>query len=534
MPIDLITVAEKELVLRARNGKCADLRSRNAGENDPAKGASWTEDRTIRADVILALATRSELTWPVGQKGVRVNGARITGKLDFEAATITCPLALTGCYFEKQIVLKDAHAFSIDFSGCYADGGINGSGMRVEHDLRLGGMFRANGQVALVGARIGGDLDCEGGQFEKPSGVALLMDRVDVKGSIFLRKCFSAIGEARLVGATVGGDVECRDGHFENLEVNRPRGECQDVNYDEDSNEQDCKTRALNMAGIRVRGHVFLKDGFIARGQVTLRLASIDGQLACRGGKFANPKGPAIDMNSLNLKGGLFMNEGFEAKGGVDLTHAKVGVIDDHRGGWPTLGFRLDGLTYGCIDKNLDAKTRLPWLRSQTKFHPQPYEQLARVMRESGNERDAQRILFAKHQELRRIRPLGLGWLAKFILEIIVGYGYRTWLAAFWLLGLLLLGWGVANLASRSKVIVRSQSLATEVAYPEFHPLLYSLDQLHLPLDLHQNAYWRLDEKPSSGPWFWAFEAYFVFHTLIAWILISLFVAAVTGIIKKE
>jgi hypothetical protein len=44
--------------------------------------------------------------------------------------------------------------------------------------------FSATGEVRLVGAHIGGDLDCGGGSFSNSAGPALTADRLTVDGDM--------------------------------------------------------------------------------------------------------------------------------------------------------------------------------------------------------------------------------------------------------------------------------------------------------------------------------------------------------------
>src|SRR5215469_5307194 len=48
-------------------------------------------------------------------------------------------------------------------------------------------------------------------------------------------------------------------------------------------------TKALDLEGARVKGDVFLRDRFCARGPVKLLAAQIGGDLDCNGGRFLNP-----------------------------------------------------------------------------------------------------------------------------------------------------------------------------------------------------------------------------------------------------
>jgi len=85
----------------------------------------------------------------------------------------------------------------------------------------LNDSFLADGEVRLIDAEIGAKLDCSSGTFKNPvqptgGGVALNMDRVTVKAGVFLTGGFSAEGEVRLLGARVGGDLVCNGGIFRN------------------------------------------------------------------------------------------------------------------------------------------------------------------------------------------------------------------------------------------------------------------------------------------------------------------------------
>ena len=112
-----LTEAELRLIDAARKGKVADYSARNSSENDPVKGPEWDYSRTIHAETIYVLATRSNPEWPVHAKGVQISAARIKGRLDFTAAEIRVPLVLTGCYLDEVITLTDVSAHSINLSG---------------------------------------------------------------------------------------------------------------------------------------------------------------------------------------------------------------------------------------------------------------------------------------------------------------------------------------------------------------------------------------------------------------------------------
>lgn len=175
---------EQQVVDAARDGKVADFSSADDAQNDPLTGDQWGNDREIRAQVICALATNSSPSWPMHAKGVRVKGARIVGALDFEAATVKCPLRLERCCIPERIVFKDASVSSLDLSGSFVAMGIDADGVRAEHDVVLATGFVANREVLLRYATLGGVLSCDGGSFVNAMGIALYADGIDVNGDL--------------------------------------------------------------------------------------------------------------------------------------------------------------------------------------------------------------------------------------------------------------------------------------------------------------------------------------------------------------
>jgi len=65
--------------------------------------------------------------------------------------------------------------------------------------------FSAEGEVSLVGAQIGGNLDCEKGSFIQEQGKALFANGLKVEGNVLLWGGFKAKGQVSLVGARING-----------------------------------------------------------------------------------------------------------------------------------------------------------------------------------------------------------------------------------------------------------------------------------------------------------------------------------------
>jgi hypothetical protein len=144
-----------------------------------------------------------------------LQGARITGELNLEATTLRCPLALLHCSFASAINLNEATAVSVRLSGSRVPA-IHARQLLTRGDLRFDEGFNGSGEVDLVGAHIGGQLVCTGGQFSNPNGYALNADSFSVEGHMYCGEGFSASGEVRMLGAHINGILDCTGGQFSN------------------------------------------------------------------------------------------------------------------------------------------------------------------------------------------------------------------------------------------------------------------------------------------------------------------------------
>jgi len=179
-----LTPAERQLLERVAGGEEADFSSPDESQNDPAQGAAWGPERTIRAALLHWLCTDPQAAACVPPKGIRIRGARIQGPLDFEGATLPHRLFLIRCAIPEGILLTDARTRRIDLSGSYTQG-LHADGLIVDGALILSGLI-CTGEVRLEGAHIQGQLSCRGARLENPNGDALRAERSTVEESVFL------------------------------------------------------------------------------------------------------------------------------------------------------------------------------------------------------------------------------------------------------------------------------------------------------------------------------------------------------------
>ncbi|HEY8480701.1 MAG TPA: hypothetical protein VIL71_12815, partial [Spirillospora sp.] len=397
MNIEDLTPPERRLWEAFPKGESVDLSSGDPGYDDLAQADHWGPERTVRAEVLVALLVGAVEPKPGQVPAVRLTGARITGSLNLGHAEVGAPLALTGCSFDEAPHLYWATMNSVHLmrcrlpgliaSGARVDGHLWLEGSRISGGLWLDGAnitgilnmsgvqlvnpggdalladrlsveanvycdhgFAANGEVRLPGARVGGQLIFRGARLHNPSGAALYASRLDVAANVFCDGGFTAEGEVRLRGARVGGYLS-----FVGAKLSAPGG------------------TALNADDLAVETDVYCSDGFSAVGAVTFSGARVAGQLSLRGALLRNENGTALSVQRIQAEE-LLMRTAEPIRGVADLSYARVSLLRDDAASWPER-LQLDGLQYETLDPPLTARERLEWLHRDTDgYAPQPYE----------------------------------------------------------------------------------------------------------------------------------------------------------------
>src|SRR6185369_7449703 len=140
----------------------------------------------------------------------------------------------------------------------------------------------------------------------------------------------------------------------------------------------------------------------------------------------------------------------------------------------------LDGFTYEITERQWEAKSRIPWLESDSSGATQPYHQLARYFESIGRSSDARQVRIALERKLYSQDDNPLKPLKKSI-----GYGYRPENALIGIMAACLVGWIIYRRSHRMGLMVPSDKEAAETLrstgtlpphYPRFHPLIASLE----------------------------------------------------------
>ncbi|MFC9976793.1 hypothetical protein ACFVH6_38430 [Spirillospora sp. NPDC127200] len=497
MNIEELSPPERRLWEAFRRGEPVDLSSGDPSTSDPA---GWGPERVVRAEVLVALLAGAVEPEPGQVAAVRLTGARVIGSLNLGHAEVGVPLALTACVFDEAPHLYWASMNSVHLLRCRLPG-LVASGTRVDGHLWLEGS-RITGGLWLDGAHIAGILNMSGVHLTNPGGDALLADRLTVDANVYCDQGFTATGEVRLPGARVGGqlifrkarlsnpsgaalyasrldvaaNVFCDGGFTANGEV-RLRGARVGgyLSFVGAELSHPGKT-ALNADDLAVETDVYCSDGFTADGEVSFAGARVTGQLSLRDARLSNKDKTALSLQRLQAEE-VLLRPAEPVDGVADLSYARINVLRDDHKTWPER-LQLDGLQYENLQPPMEARHRLDWIRRDTDgYQPQPYERLAQTYRSLGLDADGRSVLLAKARDRRKTQGLPrkiVGWFQ----DVLVGYGYRPFRAASWLLGLLAFGTVVFSL--------HKPAILNEDDHPHFNAFFYTLDLL-LPVgDLGQ------------------------------------------------
>lgn len=487
----------------------------------PEKGSA---DNTIRAGLIRALLLGTGDCTPPA-RGLRIEGAWITGKLDLAGEALPVPLGLFDCTLEEDVMLRDCTLPGLYLTGTHLPK-LNAQRLQCNGPLHLSDGFLATGLVDLVGAEIGGQLACVGGKF-LAKGMALNCDAISVGADVLLLGEFEARGEINLTWAEIAGNLWISGATL---------------------------TTGLVAQGMRVRAVFVWKD----------------------------VKGDGIE---------------------VDLIDAHVGTLVDAADSWQSVkNLRLSSFRYDRIESDMDVQERLDWLAKHDaaalRFTPQPYVQLANVLRRQGFAGDAARVLVrredkqwlqeyldgqAAHKRSRDhlngdLRPAAaslwadgkyvlnvLKYLAGCLFGLMFGYGHQLERVLFWIAAILGITICFAQqihihgqFAPTSSVVLTSRdwldSFPTEPLHPDsplwraqldawaqttsgrdytsFSAFLYALD-LFIPLDaLGQEKNW----APSAERGWWGEWCHRLrwLVQMAGWVITAIGAAVVTGLIGRR
>jgi len=417
--------------------------------------------------------------------------------------------------------------------------------------------------IGIAGARIVGILDLSYETVTLPITLldCAIPDGLDLSfshlASIDLRRSWTGSIDAQQ--AQVHGDVLLRVGHYNDVNFYRA---VIDGNLD-CSSGHFVGDDPVSMVEATVKGDALFHEDFETGGLVDFRLAKVGQSLSFNHARFIGKNVSGLNAERATVGGALYLFAiTLTPHTMLDLSDVRAGALWDDAASWPAPGnLDLGGFVYsGFSGGPADADSRLQWLHRQAQSdwaQPQPYRQLAQVLRESGAEEGATEVEIAHENAMTQYGGIPLGqrvW--RWALWATIDYGYRPLRALWWILlfvifGTALFGWGYrARLITPTEESAYESFCATGIPpahYPPFSSFVYSLENFLPVVDLHQETYWRPNprHRPTGDKPATAAESfretlpahllrwYLWLHILAGWTITPLLFAGLAGLLRS-
>ena len=539
------------LLMRQAEFAAVRLRGAEIGGQVAMDGSTFNgklnmDSASIRGALLMRQAEFAEVDLRGAEIGgqIAMDGSTFNGKLNMDSVTIGAILLMNDAVTFATVNLRGAEiGGQISLKGSTFNGKLNMNSMTVGASLLMhdGATFA---EVDLRGAEIGDQVGMDGSTFNGP----LNMDSVMIRGGWFMWQ--AKFAEVDLRGAEIGGRISMPSSTF-NGKLNMGS-----VTIGTSLLMHDGATFAeVNLAGAEIGGQVGM-DGSTFNGplnmdsvmigasllmrhavfnkEVKLTYASVGTNLDARGAELGG-----LDLTATRVARELWLGspgsniKWKEYKDKNNSTHppklrllnTTVGTLQDTKNTWPpALERDLDGFTYTRLGGLGPKEREMPfergsgwfigWLEKDKAYSPQPYRQLATVLSQAGYDPIADEIHFALQDRIRTHDTTPFATKVLLTMSwVLLGYGYKIWLALAWFSGLVVLGCHVVSIAPEGC----RKSLSGR--------LFYSLESAVPLIDLtplHQK--FSLELTPGV-------DRYFQIHKIIGLVIVSVLIAGMTGLV---
>jgi len=523
-----------------------------------------TVDVTIRASLLAFLARGGGPDVHVRARRIEMLGAWIEGRLDLGDARIAMSLWFYRCVFDTTPMFDNANvAGGIGFPDCSLPG-LMAEGCRVSLDLALNAGCSIAGEVRLKRAQIAGDLHCARLKLQTDDAATaarrpFIADAARIDGDVTLSEGFESVGEVRFVGAQVGGDFRAGTarltGHLDNGGA-RSAALVLDRIEVEGSVQLD--------AGFAAAGRVTLRRARIG-GDLDCTAAAFDrvGDAA-----WGNGVALVLDRARIGGTLFLRELPGPLLGASLADTRVKVLADDASAWGERLVldGFAYSRFGEGApVDApfRLAWLGRQEPAHLGDDFRNHPWRRLIAVLRNTGHAGGATAVAVQRETLLRRIgrigesAPAGWRWLpraAHALFGVFAGYGHRpqrllAWTAAVWL-ACAAVFWCAAragvmaptdpavygdprHAACRGAHTTWTDCASLPREHPRFDALAYSLDLLVPLAGLQQREVWHPAVERAADPWTLGWDdgvrALTWFETLFGWAVALTILAGFAG-----
>ncbi|NLU67599.1 oxidoreductase [Streptomyces sp. HNM0574] len=525
-----LSTAEWGLWQAFRNGSEYDLRTGRAELDDPNADHDWGPDRTVRARVIALLLLHGPPALLGRVASLHLTGAYVSGVLDLSGGSVQAYFELRHCRFEGEVRMPEAQAHTVRLVDCYLPR-FDAARLTTDGDLHLPRCSVPEG-IKLTDATIGTDLMLNQATVGRGHRVrAIAADGINV-GQELQASLLRTDGEVSLRGATIGsslhmfGTVLRHDkGHYA---LRAPQLTVGHVASFADAN-RDRSPQIQGATPPTGTHHPFLtSEGgsrlstkhFECTGGMVLDDGRFGSSLVVENARFDLGMLQEISLRRITTPELKFTPQAPE-RGVVVLSGAAVEKLVDQVSSWPT-GQRLwmAGFTYQHAIPALghfNVRERLRWVAGATpEYSPQPYEQLAAMYRNNGDDVNARTVLLEKQRRRRETLPL-VGKLWGYLQDWTVAYGYRPGQAAVWMA--VLWATAAAYFAGRPPGPVKSDEA------PHWNAALYTLDLLLPVISFGQDTAW---DPVGRDQWIAAVLI------LLGWVLATTVATGATRLLRRE
>lgn len=406
---------------------------------------------------------------------------------------------------------------------------IGAVGLEVGGSLYLDKGFRARGEILLTGAKVNGDLLMSESFFQPSNGSrSIVLDRIEVGGKLFMKDS-SVAGTVSLANASVGAEWNCE----------------------------------LSQKGVLAPNIV--GPGLCVAGATTMNWMYVPKTVS---GPVPSKHGPIWDFTGARFQsklecdcnGVLGQGEKFGNQGSVILSDSEIGTLDIV----PLLGAKelfLQGAQYRAISNpnksNVDCLLVLIKKGSGSSFFPQPYRQLFKALKDSGESGLATDVIIKMHEERHQhllTNTKGMIKLSFWVASRVSSwskYGYRCHrllvpAVLIWLTGslvytqLVFSGEFDKRMAPIKGAELRSQvtpyAASSNEEYPGFSAPIYALDVFLPVVDFGQATVYhpRVKHEGSADQRIgWCLTALNWVLTASGWALTTLLLAAMSGVTRR-
>ncbi|SFA78635.1 hypothetical protein SAMN05216266_101422 [Amycolatopsis marina] len=518
------------------------------GKRFSAKGVVYLPSATIDSDIVLRGARldvnqdgpivvdawRTADPYVDPRPALIADRVKVSGNVELsDSLQSTGTLRMINAHIGGSLRLAGAHLrIQRGEAEPYYDRVLHLDGSEINGDIQATGL-RAEGQVRMADVEIGGNLLAWNVKLLHVERDVVSARRSRIAGNLLLTDSTVA-GTLRLQGVDVGGSIELFGTQFSNPAVARS------------------SSFSVDLRTVQVGRDIMLTAnadrGFWAEGGVNMDGATVKRRVAITGATLHSTPEHQIALDASDVSADEFlMNPASRPEGRVMLRRAHCASLADNEHFWHARdGIELEEFRYDALTEPIDlgdddvVERRIELLsNAMDGYRPGPYDQLAAMLRTSGNEEHAATVLFKKQQFrynslARGYRTLGPAVrLWSLLQRWMVGYGYRSVRALGWLLLLLVAGslwfWlrpdNCAGVPDLQRITETRCAVNADDTGLDWNPVLYTVDLLVPIVDFGNKGRWYM-----SGLDKWVATGF----TASGWILATTVAAGMTRMLRRN